>query len=221
MQFEDLQAIWDTQNARPVFAMNDSRLAVGLYQQREQSRRRLFRSQFAPLYVSVLMLAVFLLFLFLAFYAKTVYRMRITDPLMSVWDGALLVLAMAAVLAVVVPMYTDRRKHERGQDVFAPSLREELERGISQLDFELSLHSAPRSWRIVALVSIGASAIVWESGRLNGDPAPWTMLAFSLIATSAGSLFGLVSKKKIVERSRQRRRALESMLAALTDENAS
>lgn len=34
MEFEDLQAIWDTQNERPVFSINDSRLAVGLYQQR-------------------------------------------------------------------------------------------------------------------------------------------------------------------------------------------
>jgi hypothetical protein len=35
MEFEDLQAIWDTQNEQPVFSINDSRLAVGLYQQRE------------------------------------------------------------------------------------------------------------------------------------------------------------------------------------------
>ena len=31
MEFKDLQAIWDTQNERPVFAINDSRLSVALY----------------------------------------------------------------------------------------------------------------------------------------------------------------------------------------------
>ena len=39
MEFENLQAIWDTQNDKPVFAMKDARLLVALYQQREQSRR--------------------------------------------------------------------------------------------------------------------------------------------------------------------------------------
>ena len=54
MKFENLQAIWDTQNDKPVFAMKDARLLVALYQQREQSRRRLFRQAFAPLYVMAL-----------------------------------------------------------------------------------------------------------------------------------------------------------------------
>ena len=49
MKFENLQATWDTQNDKPVFAMTDARLLVALYQQREHSRRRLFRQQFAPL----------------------------------------------------------------------------------------------------------------------------------------------------------------------------
>ena len=48
MKFENLQAIWDTQNDKPVFAMKDARLLVALYQQREQSRRRIFRQLFAP-----------------------------------------------------------------------------------------------------------------------------------------------------------------------------
>ena len=43
MKFENLQAIWDTQNDMPHFAMKEARLLVALYQQREQSRRRLFR----------------------------------------------------------------------------------------------------------------------------------------------------------------------------------
>ncbi len=103
-QFEDLQAIWDTQNDRPVFSMNDSRLAVGLYQQREQSRRRLLREQFAPAYVMALFITVALGFTFLAFFFKTVTKLRLTDPQMSIWDGAALVAGMGAALAVVVPM---------------------------------------------------------------------------------------------------------------------
>ena len=54
MEFENLQAIWDTQNDKPVFAMQDARLVVALYQQRERSRRRAFRLHFAPMYVAAL-----------------------------------------------------------------------------------------------------------------------------------------------------------------------
>ena len=219
MQFEDLQAIWDTQNDRPVFSMNDSRLAVGLYQQREQSRRRLFRELFAPAYVIALSITVALGLTFLVFFVKTVTKMRLTDPQMSIWDGAALVAGVGAALAVVARMYGERRKHEGAQNVFAPSLREELERGISQLDFELSFYSTYRVWTVPALVSLATSVLLCELGRLNGESTPWTMLAVSLCGVVLSVSAGLAANKKVVERIEQRKRALESMRAAL-EENA-
>ena len=219
MQFEDLQAIWDTQNDRPVFSMNDSRLAVGLYQQREQSRRRLFRELFAPAYVIALFITVALGLTFLVFFVKTVTKMRLTDPQMSIWDGAALVAGVGAALAVVARMYRERRKHEGAQNVFAPSLREELERGISQLDFELSFYSTSRVWNVPALVSLATSVLLCELGRLNGESTPWTMLAVALGGVVLSVWAGLAANKKVVERIEQRKRALESMRAAL-EENA-
>jgi uncharacterized membrane protein len=219
MQFEDLQAIWDTQNDRPVFSMNDSRLAVGLYQQREQSRRRLFRELFAPAYVIALSITVALGLTFLVFFVKTVTKMRLTDPQMSIWDGAALVAGMGAALAVVARMYRERRKHEGAQNVFAPSLREELERGISQLDFELSFYCTSRVWNVPALVSLATSVLLCELGRLNGESTPWTMLAVALGGVVLSVWAGLAANKKVVERIEQRKRALESMRAAL-EENA-
>jgi hypothetical protein len=218
MEFEDLQAIWDTQNNQPVFSINDSRLAVGLYQQREKSRRRLFRKEFAPVYIAALIIAAVCAFLFLAFFVKTITRMRPTDPLMSVWDGAALTAAVAATLLIVVPMYCERRKHERIQNVFAPSLRKELEQGISQLDFELSLYRTPRVVKMNILVTIGAMVLVWESARLNGQPAPWILLTFVLTVTAFSSWSGLRAMKKGEERMMQRKRALETMLATLDED---
>ena len=220
MQFEDLQAIWDTQNDRPVFSMNDSRLAVGLYQQREQSRRRLFRGLFAPAYVIALSITVALGLTFLVFFVKTVTKMRLTDPQMSIWDGAALVAGVGAALAVVARMYRERRKHEGAQNVFAPSLREELERGISQLDFELSFYSKSRVWNVPALLSLGTSVFLWEVGRLNGESTPWTLLTVSLGGIVLSFWAGVAAIKKVIERIEQRKRALESMRAALVEENA-
>ena len=216
-QFEDLQAIWDTQNDRPVFSLNDSRLAVGLYQQREQSRRRLFRELFAPAYVIAMSITVALGLTFLAFFVKTVTKMRLTDPQMSIWDGAALVAGVGAALAVVARMYRERRKHEGAQNVFAPSLREELERGISQLDFELSFYSTSRVWNVPALVSLATSVLLCELGRLNGESTPWMMLAVALGGVVSSVWAVLAANKKAVERIEQRKRALEAMRAALEE----
>lgn len=219
MKFEDLQAIWDTQNERPVFSINDSRLAVGLYQQREQSRRRLFRQLFAPAYVAALFLTVALGLTFLAFFVKTVTKMRLNDPQMSIWDGAALMAGVGASLAVVASMYRERRKHEGIQTVFAPSLREELERGISQVDFELRYSCTSRMWNVPALVSFGTGVLLCEIGRLNGESTPWTLLAVAVGGVLSSVWVGFAAKKKAVEQLEQRRRALESMRAAL-EENA-
>lgn len=225
MEFEDLKAIWDTQNDRPVFSMNDSRLAVALYQQREHSRRRLFREVFAPAYVMALFIAAGSGLLFLVFSVKTISRMRLTDPQMSVWDGAALVAAMAAAVAVAVPMYTERRKHERTQNVFAPSLREELERGISQLDFEVGLYNTRRGTSYVAkictLVSFATAVFLWEIGRLNGDRAPWTMLAYALVCAYPGFWSGFNGSKEIVEGLMERKRALERIAGTIENDGRS
>jgi hypothetical protein len=218
MEFEDLQAIWDTQNERPAFSMNDSRLAVGLYQQRDQSRRRLFRKEFAPMYVTGLFLGGVSLFLFVVFLVKTVSKMRLTDPQMNIWDGAALLGVVVGAAALVASMYAQRRKHERAQNMFAPSLREELERGISQLDFELNLHSARRVRKVMAFLAIAVTVTLWETARLNGESTPWLMLAVGLGCTVPGSWLGAAAEKKFVERVMPRKRALESMLAGIVED---
>ncbi len=157
MEFENLQAIWDTQNDKPVFAMQDARLLVALYQQRERSRQRAFRLHFAPMYVAALVM--------LAVIGSLIATFRNIDSLMrrfkgrfthngfamSAWDYAGLAVAAGALLALVVPLYRERKKHERTQEIFAPSLREELDRGLAQLDFEIRLDRAPRILRILTL----------------------------------------------------------------------
>ena len=226
MEFEDLQAIWDTQNDKPVFAMQDARLLVALYQQREESRRRAFRLHFAPMYVAALAM--------LAAIGSLIANFRNIDSLMRrfkgrfthngfgmpAWDYVGLAVAAAAMLALVVPLYLERKKHERTQQIFAPSLREELDRGIAQLDFEMGLHSNPRVIRILTLLSIAAVIINWEEGRMAGDPTPWGLALFALFFWFLGARAGFAARKKTMERAHARRRALESMRAALDEDTA-
>ena len=61
--------------------------------------------------------------------------------------------------------------------------------------------------------------LLWELGRLNGQSPPWTMLTVVLSGVATSVWAGLAANKKVVERIEQRKRALESMRAAL-EENA-
>jgi hypothetical protein len=223
MEFESLQAIWDTQNDKPVFAMQDARLLVALYQQRERRRRRAFKLHFAPMYVAALVMlavlgAVFATFLNVASLMRR-YKGRFTHNGfgMSAWDYAGFAVAAGALLAIVVPMYLERKKHERAQEIFAPSLREELDRGLAQLDFAMGLDSTPRVVRILTLLSIAVVIIGWEAGRAAGNPTPWWSGLGALWVFLPGCV-GFALRKITTERRLARRRALESMRAALDED---
>jgi hypothetical protein len=229
MEFEDLQAIWDTQNDKPVFAMQDARLLVALYQQRERSRRRIFKQQFAPMYVGALLILAVLGAVFATFLKITSLMRRFGSrfPIphhgfgMSAWDYAGFAVVAGALVAIVVPMYLERKKHERTQEIFAPSLREELDRGIAQLDFEMGLHSNPRVMRILTLLLIAALIMNWEAGRTGGNPTPWGLALFTLFFWFIGARAGFAARKRVMERALARQLALKSMLAALDEDRSS
>ena len=234
MEFENLQAIWDTQNDKPVFAMQDARLLVALYQQRERSRQRAFRIHFAPMYVAALAM--------LASIWYSIATFRNIDSLMrrfkgkfthngfglGAWDYAGLAVAAAAILALVVPLYLERKKHERAQQIFAPTLRDELDRGLAQLDFTIRLDRPSRVLRILILLSIAVVMINWEAQRASGNLRPWWTLLWVVGVLIPGGLGWVVSRLQrklqkreggLVRRERlARRRALESMRAALDED---
>ena len=235
MEFENLQAIWDTQNDKPVFAMQDPRLLVALYQQRERSRQRAFRIHFAPMYVAALAMLAALWSLIATFRNIDGLMRRFKGKFthngfaMSAWDYAGLAVAAGALLAIVVPLYLERKKHERTRKIFAPTLREELDRGLAQLDFAIGLDRWPRVMRILILMSIAIVMISWESGRAAGNPRPWWSALWLLLVYLPGGLGWAVGRLQarlqkrepgLVRRERlARRRALESMRAALDEDS--
>ena len=214
MQLEELQAIWETQTERPVFSVNDFGLHLALYQVRERARRRLFWGGYFIGFVCSLLGLVVLLVLFVVFYFKD----PANDFPMNAWDGLAFLVAAIAIVLCASSMYTSRRKHEKDQSVFAPSLRQEIERGIAQIDFEISTDTSGMAWRNAALVSLAAILMGWEAGRLNGDPLPWEVL-WMIGGLVVATFVALVpASRQAVKEGLRRKRALEGLLAKL-DEN--
>ncbi len=214
MQYEELQAIWETQTKRPVFAVNDFGLHMELYRTRDRARRRLFWGEYFPGFVCLLLGLVILLVLVVAFYFKDAGN----DFPMNTWDGLAFLVAATAVVLSASSMYMSRRKHEKDQNVFAPSLRQEIERGIAQIDFEIFTVTSAHAWRNAALGSLAAILMGWEAGRLNGDPLPWEVL-WAIVGLVVATFVAVVpASRQTVEQGLQRKRALEALRAKI-DEN--
>jgi hypothetical protein len=216
MQLEELQEIWQTQTERPVFSLNDFGLHLALYQVRERARRRLFWGTYFPGFVGSLVGLVILLALFVAFYFKDAAK----DFPMNAWDGLAFLVAAIAIVCCASSMYLSRRMHEKDQRVFAPSLRQEIQRGIAQIDFEIFTDTSRIAWRNAALGCLAAILMGWEAGRLNGDPLPWDVL-WMVGGLVVATFVALVpASRQAVKQGLSRKRVLENLLARL-DENPS
>lgn len=214
MQLEELKAIWETQTERPRFSVNDFGLHLALYQIRERARRRLFWGCYFPGFVGSLLGLAALLVLFLIFYLND----SDDDFSMDAWDVLAFLVAAIALVYCTWSMVTSRRKHEQEQSVFAPSLRQEIELGIAQIDFEISTDTSGRAWRFAALICLAALLMSWEIGRLNGDRLPWNVLWMSGGLVVATFLAMIPASRQAMKEGLRRKQALEGLLAKL-DEN--
>jgi hypothetical protein len=220
MQYEELQAIWDTQGQRPVFVVNNFGLQMELYRTRERARQRLFWGGVFPLFACSPILLFFLSVPVLQFFFQAPAGQFPPDELpMTVWDVLVCLAAIVLVAHAAWSMHTNRSRHEKRQKVFAPSLRQEIELGIAQLDFEISMLTTGLTWRVVMAFNLAAIVLCWEMGRLNDHPVPWDAIWVSAPILMATLLIVRPRNRQAVEQGLKRKLALEALRAKL-DGNA-
>ncbi len=219
MQYEELQAIWATQEQRPVFSVNEFGLHMELNRTRARARRRHFWVDIFPLYVIAPVFFLLLAAPALKFFLQGAPNRFGPDDLpLTVWDVLACLAGVALWVYGIWLMETNRRRSEQHQKVFAPSLRQEIELGIAQVDFDMSRVTSGREWRVGTVCILCAVILAWEFGRLNDNPLPWKTLLM------AGPwLFFLFWMRRpwtqqAVERISKRKQALETLRAKL-DEN--
>lgn len=211
MRFEELQAVWETQTDQPLFSINPFGLHMALYQQRERARRRLFWGAHFPSYVACLFMLGTLVVIFLSFYSN--------DLPMEFGDWVAFLVGASSFLFAASSMYFSRRRHEEEQNVLAPSLRQEIDRGLAQLEFEVGTHTGRERWRNSVFVGLGMMLLCWEVGRLNGNPAPWDTVLIILAVIIATAVVTHVVGRRYQAVRLPRKRALEALRAKL-DEGA-
>lgn len=219
MQYEELQAIWETQTQRPVFAINEFGLHMELNRTRKRARRRHFWVDIFPLFVIAPVFFILLAVPALQFFLQGPPEQFAPGDLpMTAWDVLACLVGIALFVYALWSMAANRRRNENQQKVFAPSLRREIDLGIALADFDMSRVTSGREWRVGTACVVAALILAWELGRLNDNPLPWTILW-----TAFPWLFILIWarkpwKRQAVERIAKRRQALEALRAKL-DEN--
>ncbi|HEY4356328.1 MAG TPA: hypothetical protein VGN16_11310 [Acidobacteriaceae bacterium] len=211
MEFENLQAIWDTQLDKPVFRMNEAGLMVSLYRHRERSRRDVFWKLYVPACAALLIMLLILTGTCLLFYFKDASH----DFPMTVWDGVAFFVGVAALGGVAAPLCLVRSRHERRQEVFAPTIREEIDLSIEQLEFEIEVAG---HWviRNPLLLTIGVTLVMWEMARLNGNRAPsWDGFLAVALMPFVSWITRVAVKAGIEKVTLPRKRELEQLRASL------
>lgn len=219
MQYEELQAIWETQKQRPVFAVNEFGLHMELNRTRARTRRRHFWVDVFPLFVIAPVLFLALSVPALQFFLQgPPERLAPGEVPMTVWDMLACLVGIACFVYALWSMESNRRRNEKQQKIFAPSLRQEIDLGLAQVDFDMSRTTSGREWRVGSACIAAAVILAWEFGRLNDNPLPWSMLPMAF-----PWLFILIWMRKswrqgAVERISKRRQALETLRAKLDED---
>jgi hypothetical protein len=216
MRFEELVAVWSTQADKPLFSLNEFGIHMALYQQRERARRRHFWGMYFPYYVTSLYMLGAIAFTCVAFYFKDTSE---RDFPMDIGDWIAFAVAAGMFAFAAGSMWRARKRHERLQNSTSPSLRQEIDSGIAQLQFEIHTGTSAEAWRNSALVSIGGVLFCWEVGRLNGDAAPWRVVLVCSAVYGVAALLGWIWARRWRADRARRTRALETLRAKL-DETA-
>ena len=218
MDFNELKMIWDSQNQEPLYAMNEAALQAIIQRKNQESDRCLSRCFATEITIGVICGALMfvcaggLLFDGSALLAA-LPRMKAAA---SAWDILALVVAGGIWFYYSAYMYRARKRRQRRVEKFDSSLRGDLERALSQTEFQIALARDVVWWGLVPVWMAGA---LWVAALLHLKAAPAAWAYVFMAALIIGSLVIVVVRKQrsIANKFEPRRRELESLRAKLAD----
>ncbi len=164
MNLDELMAVWRTQDTAPLHDVNKTLLHLALRQDeaRLQKWRRIER--WIVYVFSAGVVAGMAVFLAMMIY----FRAHRPERVVTLWDLALPFIGAAGALLAGSAMYMNHQGQTRREQSFGESLRDQLNRGIAQLDDQAT--RARRTSVLVAVMMGGIcpTAILILGSRVNG-----------------------------------------------------
>jgi hypothetical protein len=218
MEFSEMKMIWDSQNQEPLYAMNEAALQAIIRRKNRESERCLARCFAMEITIGVICGG--LMFLCAGALVVSGPALLAALPRMkaaaSVWDILALVAAGGIWFYYSAYMYLARKRQQQRVETFDSSLRGNLDRSLSQADFQIAL-ARDIVWR--GLVPVWLAGALWVVTLLHLKAAPPTWAYVVMAALLIGSLAAVVVQKQrlITNRFEPRKRELESLRAKLAE----
>jgi hypothetical protein len=185
MNFDDLMAVWKSQDAAPLHGLNETQLWLALRQDevQQQKWRRIERWMICVLsagFVAGMALCL----------AMMVYPHRHRpETMVTGWDYALAILGAVAALLAGGAIYASHEAQARREQRFGESLRDHLSWGIAQLDGRAK--TARITLVVVLLGGICPIALYLLIGRINGKSISDD--GFMTVTTIIACVFGVAT----------------------------
>ena len=210
MRLDELMKAWQSQDASPLYGVNETLLHVSLQQEQAKLQAQRRREGLITYLASAFLVGVMAFFLFIMVYDD--------DPRTD-WDFAIPVVGAAAALLWGCAMYVSHRAQELRERRFGESLRDQLGRHIAQLDYQATRVVRLASVLVTALGPfVGATALILAGWRINNEPfsTQWVWIVGGILTAALGSVAGVWEQRRSMERDiLPRKRRLEALLKEL------
>lgn len=165
MNFDDLMAVWKSQDAAPLHGLNETQLQLALQQDEAQQQKWRRIERWIIYVLSAGCVAGIALFL-----ANTILLLIYRHDVNGVtgWDLALPVVGAAAAFISGRAIYVGHRAQALREQSFGESLRHKLNRSIAQLDYQATTLHRTLMLVILLMGGICPIALGLALSRLNG-----------------------------------------------------
>ena len=212
MKFEDMKTIWDSQNAEPLYAVNEVGLRDVL-QEKSHKFRRLMRWQEILTYGSTAFVLMALFTYLGADYAGIIGKFGPLDQL-SGGDRLSLVLSAAFWIRFAWSFHAGKQRQAAMERTHASSLLGEIERDLSQVDYQINA----RGKLVWDYLPPYAGSVLFALVALRGATGATASLTVPLVVTAIIALIVEVrgQQRLVDQKIRPRKRELEALKAKLT-----
>ena len=216
MRFNDLKVVWDSQNIEPYYAIDEEGLHSVL-RSKSEKLRRLIRWQELQTYGSTAFMLTMISALLIAYATGMITKIspKWIEP--NPWELLGLLIAATGWLYFGGAIYLKRKKQKRRAAAYTSTLRDELERDIEQVDYEIS----SRKHLVLGFIPpyLGGILFIWVFFRISGLP-DWPIIPFTIFMVGA-LFFESHCQAKLVERELlPRKQDLEALREKLNNAEA-
>ena len=192
MNFDEVQALWRSQDARPPYSFDEYILRY-IVDQRRKELSRLFFREMVGVYGATLLALLGASLLPIAMYFSETFRTAL--------DIVLVIGSVAPLLICAVAIHVVHARRKRLEPSFTSPLREAIERDLQRIDYEISRRTAFRHMLTMqGLPLISGVVIAIACIRINSMTLPIWFGPYLTLVVVGCLAWGVRSNNRRLER---------------------